>query len=261
MLKGLGIPYPEYGVSESADEAVEIANRVGYPVLVRPSYVLGGQDMSIVINDEELETKVVDILRKIPGNRVLIDHFLDRTIEAECDCICDGEDIHILGIMQHIEPAGIHSGDSHSVLPPFSLSDKVMGQIDDYTRKLAFSLRIRGLMNVQFAIKDELVYVIEANPRASRTVPFICKAYGIPYVNVATKIMLGVNKLKDFTFDKKLEGYAVKEPVFSFEKFPNVNKQLGPQMRSTGEGIRFIKDDHDPWFRELYKEKSMYLSK
>ena len=261
MLKGLGIPYPEYGVCESADEAVEIAHRVGYPVLVRPSYVLGGQDMSIVINDEELETKVVNILRKIPGNRVLIDHFLDRTIEAECDCICDGEDVHILGVMQHIEPAGIHSGDSHSVLPPFDLSDNVMEQIEDYTTKLAFALRIRGLMNVQFAIKDEIVYVIEANPRASRTVPFICKAYGIPYVNVATQIMLGVKKLKDFKFDKKLNGFAVKEPVFSFEKFPNVNKQLGPQMRSTGEGIRFIKDAHDPWFRELYKEKSMYLSK
>lgn len=261
MLKGLGIPYPDYGVADNADEAIEIANRVGYPVLVRPSYVLGGQNMSIVINDEELERDVIALYRKMPDNRVLIDHFLDRTIEAECDCICDGEDIHIIGIMQHIEPAGIHSGDSHSVLPPFNLSEKVIAQIEDFTKKLAFALRIRGLMNVQFAIKDEIVYVIEANPRASRTVPFICKSYDVSYVNIATKIMLGVNKLKDFKIERKLKGFAIKEPVFSFNKFPNVNKELGPQMRSTGEAIRFIKDTNDPYFRELYKEKSMYLSK
>lgn len=261
LLKDLGIPYPEYGVSETADEALEIAHRVGYPVLVRPSYVLGGQGMKIVINDEELESAVISLLGDLPGNRVLIDHFLDRAEEAETDCICDGEDVHIIGMMEHIEPAGIHSGDSSAVLPPFNLSDKVKEQMADYTVKLAKALNVKGLLNIQFAIKNEKVYVIEANPRASRTVPFICKAYQIPYVNIATKVMLGENKLKDFTFEEKLEGWAIKQPVFSFEKFPNVNKELGPEMKSTGEAILFIKDLNDPLFRQFYKEKSMFLSK
>jgi carbamoyl-phosphate synthase large subunit len=261
LLKDLGIPYPEYGVSETADEALDIAHRVGYPVLVRPSYVLGGQGMKIVINDEELENAVISLLGDLPGNRVLIDHFLDRAEEAETDCICDGEDVHIIGMMEHIEPAGIHSGDSSAVLPPFSLSDKVKEQMADYTVKLAKALNVKGLLNIQFAIKNEKVYVIEANPRASRTVPFICKAYQIPYVNIATKVMLGANKLKDFTFEEKLEGWAIKQPVFSFEKFPNVNKELGPEMKSTGEAILFIKDLNDPVFRQFYKEKSMFLSK
>ncbi|MDX5321550.1 MAG: carbamoyl-phosphate synthase large subunit, partial [Bacteroidota bacterium] len=261
LLKDLDIPYPLYGVDETADEALEIAHKVGYPVLVRPSYVLGGQGMKIVINDEDLEHAVVSLLGDMPGNRVLIDHFLDRAEEAESDSICDGEDVHIIGMMEHIEPAGIHSGDSSAVLPPFSLSEGVKNQMAEYTKRLALALNIRGLLNIQFAIKDEKVYVIEANPRASRTVPFICKAYGVPYVNIAAKVMLGVNKLKDFTIEEKLEGYAIKQPVFSFNKFPKVNKELGPEMKSTGEAILFIKDLQDPVFRELYKEKSMYLSK
>lgn len=261
LLKELDIPYPKYGVAETAEEAIEIAREVGYPVLVRPSYVLGGQGMSIVINEEELEHAVVDLLRKIPGNRILIDHFLDRAMEAETDCICDGEDVVLCGVMEHIEPAGIHSGDSNSVLPPFGLSPLVVMQMEEYTKKLAHALNIRGLMNVQFAIKNELVYVIEANPRASRTVPFLAKAYDVPFVNIATKVMLGTHKLKDFDIKKRLEGWAIKEPVFSFEKFPNVNKELGPEMKSTGEAIRFIKDLKDPYFRELYKRKSMYLSR
>lgn len=261
LLKELDIPYPKYGVAETAEEAIEIAREVGYPVLVRPSYVLGGQGMSIVINEEELEHAVVDLLRKIPGNRILIDHFLDRAMEAETDCICDGEDVVLCGVMEHIEPAGIHSGDSNSVLPPFGLSPLVVLQMEEYTKKLAHALNIRGLMNVQFAIKNELVYVIEANPRASRTVPFLAKAYDVPFVNIATKVMLGTHKLKDFDIKKRLEGWAIKEPVFSFEKFPNVNKELGPEMKSTGEAIRFIKDLKDPYFRELYKRKSMYLSR
>jgi carbamoyl-phosphate synthase large subunit len=261
LLKELDIPYPLYGVSETADEALEIANKVGYPVLVRPSYVLGGQGMKIVINDEELERAVVGLLGDMPGNRVLIDHFLDRAEEAESDSICDGENVHIIGLMEHIEPAGIHSGDSSAVLPPFSLPAAVIEKMEEYTRRLAKSLNIRGLLNIQFAIKDGKVYVIEANPRASRTVPFICKAYDVPYVNIATKIMLGVNKLSDFTIEEKLTGYAIKQPVFSFEKFPNVNKELGPEMKSTGEAILFIKDLNDEYFRQLYKEKSMYLSK
>ena len=261
LLKELDIPYPKYGVAETAEEALEIAREVGYPVLVRPSYVLGGQGMSIVINEAELEHAVVDLLRKIPGNRILIDHFLDRAMEAETDCICDGEDVLMCGVMEHIEPAGIHSGDSNSVLPPFGLSPLVVSQMEEYTKKLAHALGIVGLMNVQFAIKNELVYVIEANPRASRTVPFLAKAYDVPFVNIATKVMLGTHKLKDFDIKKRLEGWAIKEPVFSFEKFPNVNKELGPEMKSTGEAIRFIKDLKDPYFRDLYKRKSMYLSR
>ncbi|HQS52139.1 MAG TPA: ATP-grasp domain-containing protein, partial [Daejeonella sp.] len=261
LLKEMDIPYPLYGVAESAEEALEVAHKVGYPVLVRPSYVLGGQGMSIVINDEDLEKAVVKLLRNLPGNRVLIDHFLDRAEEAESDSISDGDDCHIIGLMEHIEPAGIHSGDSYAVLPPFNLSKKVTDLMEEYTKRIAKALNVRGLLNIQFAIKDEKVYVIEANPRASRTVPFIAKAYDVPYINIATKIMLGVNKLKDFKIERKLVGYAIKEPVFSFDKFPEVKKELGPEMKSTGESIRFISDLEDPYFRHLYKEKSMYLSK
>lgn len=261
LLHDLGIPYPKYGVAETADEALKVANEVGYPVLVRPSYVLGGQGMSIVINDEELEKAVVKLLRDIPGNRILIDHFLDRAEEAESDSISDGDDVHIVGLMEHIEPAGIHSGDSSAVLPPFDLSPKVISLMEEYTVKLAKALNVLGLLNIQFAIKNEMVYVIEANPRASRTVPFIAKAYDVPYINIAAKVMMGANKLKDFKIERKLTGYAIKEPVFSFHKFPEVKKELGPEMRSTGEAIRFIKDLEDPYFRQLYKEKSMFLSK
>lgn len=261
LLKELDIPYPKYGVAENAEEAIVVANEVGYPVLVRPSYVLGGQGMSIVINDEDLEKAVVKLLGDLPGNRVLIDHFLDRAEETESDSICDGEDVHIVGLMEHIEPAGIHSGDSFAVLPPFSLSETVMNSMESYSKKIARALNVKGLLNIQFAVKDEKVYVIEANPRASRTVPFIAKAYDVPYINIAAKVMLGVAKLKDFTIERKLVGYAIKEPVFSYDKFPEVTKELGPEMKSTGESIRFIKDLEDPYFRKLYKDKSMYLSK
>ncbi len=261
MLKELEIPYPDYGTAYSVDEAVEVANRVGYPVLVRPSYVLGGQRMRIVINDEEVEKAVVSLLKHIPGNKILIDHFLDRCQEAEIDAIFDGEDFHVMGVMEHIEPAGIHSGDSNAVLPAFNLAPLVVTTMEYYAEKIARALNIKGLINIQFAIKDGKVYVIEANPRASRTTPFIAKAYGIPYLNVATKVMMGEKKLKHFDFDKKLNGFAIKEPVFSFNKFPGVSRELGPEMKSTGEAIRFIKDLRDPYFRKLYKDRSMYLSK
>ncbi|MHB1176733.1 MAG: carbamoyl-phosphate synthase large subunit [Daejeonella sp.] len=261
LLKEMDIPYPLYGVAENAEEALVVAHKVGYPVLVRPSYVLGGQGMSIVINDEDLEKAVVKLLRNLPGNRVLIDHFLDRAEETESDSICDGDEVHIIGLMEHIEPAGIHSGDSFAVLPPFSLPESVINDMTEYSKRIAKALNVRGLLNIQFAIKNNKVYVIEANPRASRTVPFIAKAYDVPYINIATKIMLGVNKLNDFKIERKLEGYAIKEPVFSFDKFPEVEKQLGPEMKSTGEAIRFIQTLEDPYFRHLYKEKSMYLSK
>lgn len=261
LLKELNIPYPRYGTAYTTDEAIEVANEVGYPVLVRPSYVLGGQRMRIVINDEELEKGVLSLLKHLPGNKILIDHFLDRCQEAEVDAICDGEDVHIMGIMEHIEPAGIHSGDSHALLPCFNLGPMIVDEMADIAKKIALKLNVRGLINIQFAIKDGKVYVIEANPRASRTTPFIAKAYGIPYLNIATKVMLGEVKLKDLKLEKKLDGFAVKEPIFSFNKFPNVNKELGPEMKSTGEAIRFIKDLRDPWFRQLYKERSMHLSK
>ncbi|WP_160714585.1 carbamoyl-phosphate synthase large subunit [Chitinophaga solisilvae] len=261
MLKDLGIPYPKYGTAYNTDDAIEVAKEVGYPVLVRPSYVLGGQRMRIVINEEELEESVLSLLRHLPGNKILIDHFLDRCQEAEIDGIFDGTDFHVMGVMEHIEPAGIHSGDSHALLPAFNLTPIEVTTMEYYAEKIARALNIRGLINIQFAIKDGKVFVIEANPRASRTTPFIAKAYQVPYLNIATKVMIGANKLSDFTIEKKLTGFAIKEPVFSFNKFPGVNKELGPEMKSTGEAIRFIKDLRDPYFRQLYKEKSMYLSK
>ena len=261
LLKELEIPYPDYGAAVDVDQAIEIANKVSYPVLVRPSYVLGGQSMRIVINDEELERHVLSIYKQLPGNKILIDQFLDRAKEAEIDAICDGEDVHIMGIMEHIEPAGVHSGDSSAVLPTYSLSVDVINQMVEYAKKLALSLQIKGLINIQFAIKGEKVFVIEANPRASRTTPFIAKAYQVPYLNIATKVMLGANTLKDFTITPKPQGYAIKVPVFSFDKFPNVDKNLGPEMKSTGEAIRFIKDLTDPFFRDLDSKRNMYLSR
>ena len=261
LLKDLGIPYPKFGVAENAYEAIEVAHKVGYPVLVRPSYVLGGQGMKIVINDEDLQSAVIDLLGDLPGNKVLIDHFLDRAEEAESDSISDGDDCEIIGIMEHIEPAGIHSGDSSAVLPPFNFSDHVISKIEEYTKKIAKAMNVVVLLNIQFAVKNEEVFVIEANPRASRTVPFICKAYQVPYVNIATKVMLGDKKLKDFDIKPIKKGFAIKQPVFSFNKFPNVNKELGPEMKSTGEAILFVDSIKDPVFRDLYSQKSMYLSR
>jgi len=261
LLKEINIPYPEFDIATTADEALDISDKLGFPILVRPSYVLGGQGMKIVINKVELEHHVVNLFKEFEGNRVLLDHYLDGAIEAEADAICDGEDVYIIGIMEHIEPCGIHSGDSSAVLPPFNLGPMVMQQIKEHTVKIAKALETKGLINIQFAVKDDIVYIIEANPRASRTVPFICKAYKEPYVNYATKVMLGTKKVKDFNFDPNLEGYAIKIPVFSFSKFQNVNKKLGPEMKSTGEKIHFIKDLKDPVFKKLHSERSLYLSR
>ena len=261
LLQENNIPYPEFGTAETADEALALADELDFPILVRPSYVLGGQGMKIVINKKELESTVVDLLRKIPNNKLLLDHYLDGAIEAEADAICDGENVYIIGIMEHIEPCGIHSGDSNALLPPFNLGNLVLQQIKDHTKKIALALKTVGLINIQFAIKEDKVYIIEANPRASRTVPFIAKAYGEPYVNYATKVMLGEKKVTDFEFNPQLEGYAIKQPVFSFNKFPKVNKQLGPEMKSTGESILFIKDLKDDDFYDLYARRKMYLTK
>ncbi len=262
LLQDNNIPYPEFGVAESANEALALADKLNFPILVRPSYVLGGQGMKIVINKEELVEHVVDLLRKIPNNKLLLDHYLDGAIEAEADAICDADgNVYIIGIMEHIEPCGIHSGDSNATLPAFNLGDLVMQQIKDHTHTIARELKTVGLINIQFAIKDDTVYIIEANPRASRTVPFIAKAYGEPYVNYATKVMLGEKKVTDFNFNPQLEGYAIKQPVFSFNKFPNVNKNLGPEMKSTGESILFIDDLKDDDFYELYSRRKMYLNK
>jgi carbamoyl-phosphate synthase large subunit len=261
LLRDHNIPYPEFGVIEDAEEALKLSRKLGFPLLVRPSYVLGGQSMKIVINEDELEQHVVKLLHDLPGNKVLLDHFLDQAIEAEADAICDGKDVYIIGIMEHIEPAGIHSGDSYAVLPPFDLSENVMKQIEQHTKTIAVALNTVGLLNIQFAIKNEIVYVIEANPRASRTVPFIAKAYDEPYVNYATKLMLGEKKIRDFKFNPRKKGYAIKVPVFSYEKFPEIQKELGPEMKSTGEAIYFIDDLHDEYFQNVYSERNLYLSR
>ena len=262
LLTELNIPFPKFGIAESAEEASQLADSLDFPLLVRPSYVLGGQGMKIVINKQELEEHVIDLLKSIPGNKLLLDHYLDGAIEAEADAICDADgNVYIIGIMEHIEPCGVHSGDSNATLPPFNLGEFVMQQIKEHTANIARALKTVGLINIQFAIKDDTVYIIEANPRASRTVPFIAKAYGEPYVNYATKVMLGVNKVTDFDFQPKLKGFAIKQPVFSFSKFKNVNKALGPEMKSTGESILFIDDLKDDQFYELYSRRKMYLSK
>ena len=261
LLKEKNIPYPEFGVAQTADQALELADKLDFPILVRPSYVLGGQGMKIVINKEDLEAHVVDLLQKIPNNKLLLDHYLDGAIECEADAICDGENVQIIGIMEHIEPCGIHSGDSNATLPVFNLGEYVVQQIKDHTHKIALALNTVGLINIQYAVKDDIVYVIEANPRASRTVPFIAKAYKQPYVNFATKVMLGKNKISDFDYNPQLEGYAIKQPVFSFNKFPNVNKQLGPEMKSTGESILFIDNLKEDEFYDLYSRRKMYLTK
>lgn len=261
LLTELNIPFPKFGIAETADEASALADTLDFPLLIRPSYVLGGQGMKIVINKQELEEHVINLLKSIPGNKLLLDHYLAGAIEAEADAICDGENVYIIGIMEHIEPCGVHSGDSNATLPPFNLGEFVMQQIKDHTHNIALALKTVGLINIQFAIKDDIVYIIEANPRASRTVPFIAKAYGEPYVNYATKVMLGENKVTDFTFNPQLKGYAIKQPVFSFSKFQNVNKALGPEMKSTGESILFIDDLKDDQFYELYSRRKMYLSK
>jgi carbamoyl-phosphate synthase large subunit len=245
-------------------EAVQVAEKIGYPILVRPSYVLGGQGMRIAINKEEVEQYVSHILKLLPKNQILLDLFLENGIEVDIDAVRDGEEVWIAGIMQHIEPAGVHSGDSTAVLPPYDLPQDIIDTIAHYATELAHRLDVVGLINVQMVIKEGVVYVIEANPRASRTVPFVAKATGIPVANVATRVMLGV-KLKELkeqgVLESRLVGFAIKEPVFSWDKFPEVPKELGPEMKSTGEAIAFVDELTDEHFRRPYEMRNLYLSR
>jgi len=264
LLKELEIPYPPYGAARSVPEAIETAEKIGYPLLVRPSYVLGGQGMRIAINKEEVEKYVNQIWKLMPDNVILLDLFLEDGIELDVDAICDGDEVWVAGIMQHIEPAGVHSGDSTAVLPPYSMSQEIQQTVREYIASIAIRLGVLGLVNVQMVVKKDKVYVIEANPRASRTVPFVAKATGVPISNIATKVMLGA-KLKEFRdrgdLESSLVGYAVKEPVFSWDKFPEVRKELGPEMKSTGEAIAFIADFKDEHFRKPFEMRNLYLSR
>ena len=263
FLKKLDIPFPSYGTAHDVEGAIEIANKIGYPVLIRPSYVLGGQGMRIAVKEDELKEYTRRVMATHPENAFLIDKFLEGAVEVDVDAVYDGEDLHIAGIMQHIEPAGVHSGDSTAVIPTYSLSDKVIEDIKKYQELIADNMGIRGFLNVQYAVKDEKVYVLEANPRSTRTIPFLAKATGRPEAQIAVKVMLGA-KLKDF--DKKdltstLKKWAVKEPVFPFDKFPEVKKELGPEMKSTGESIYFMEDFNDDHFKKPYEFKNLYLNR
>ncbi len=236
LLKKLNIPQPENGIAYSVEEAKEIARKIGFPVLVRPSYVLGGRAMEIIYDEETLERYITEALEVSPEKPILIDRFLEDAIEVEVDALCDGEEVVIGGIMEHIEEAGVHSGDSACVLPPVSLDDATISTIVNYTRKIALALNVIGLINIQYAVKDGKVYVLEANPRASRTVPFVSKATGIPLAKIAAKLMMG-KKLRELGIKENLKPkhVAVKEAVFPFIKLPGVDPVLGPEMKSTGE--------------------------
>jgi carbamoyl-phosphate synthase large subunit len=260
FLKRMDIPFPAYGTARNVDDALEIADKIGYPVLIRPSYVLGGQGMRIAIKRDELKSFVEKILETHPENDFLIDKYLDKAIEVDVDSVYDGDQLHIAGIMQHIEPAGVHSGDSTAVLPPYSLSEKVIKTIEEYQEKIASNMDILGFLNVQYAVKNEKVYVLEANPRTTRTIPFLAKATQRPEAKIGVKVMLGA-KLKDFDLESKLTCWAIKEPVFPFDKFPEVKKELGPEMKSTGESIYFMEDFNDEHFKKPYEFKNLYLTK
>ncbi len=264
MLERLDIPFPPYGMATTAEEAGDVAQGIGYPILVRPSYVLGGQGMRIAINRDEVEEYVGNILDMLPGNQILLDRFLENAIECDVDAVCDGDEVWIAGIMQHIEPAGVHSGDSTAVIPPFSLSESVQTTIRDYVRRISTELGVVGLINTQLAIQGENVFVIESNPRASRTVPFVAKATGVPVANVGARVMLGAKIAdirKEGILESKLQGYAIKEPVFSWDKFPEVTKELGPEMKSTGEAIVFVDALTDEHFSRPFEMRNLYLSR
>jgi carbamoyl-phosphate synthase large subunit len=234
-MRKLGIPQPESGMASNLEEAIAIARRIGYPLMVRPSFVLGGRAMEVVHDDEMLKHYVAKAVDVSPERPILIDKFLENAIEVEADCIADGEDAFVPAVMEHIELAGIHSGDSACVLPPISIAPKHIDTIHQYNRKIAMELNVVGLMNIQYAICKDTVYILEANPRASRTVPLVSKVCNIPMARIATQIMLG-KKLADFGLGrKKFPHFGVKEAVFPFNMYHEVDPLLGPEMRSTGE--------------------------
>ena len=251
ILEQCKIPRPTGGTVFTAEEAKNVANRLGYPVLVRPSYVLGGQGMQIATCDQEVEEFMEIINRIAQDHPILVDKYLQGT-EVEVDAICDGEDILIPGVMEHIERAGVHSGDSISVYPAYSLSQKIIDTIEDYTRKLAMSLHVKGMINIQFIVCDGKVYVIEVNPRSSRTVPYISKVTGIPIVKLATKCIIG-HKIKELGYkpglQPKADYYAIKMPVFSFEKIRGAETSLGPEMKSTGECLGIAKTFNEALYK------------
>ena len=235
MMKKLGIPMPESGMASTLNEAIKVAKRIGYPLMVRPSYVLGGRGMEVVHDEEMLKRYVASAAEVTPDRPILIDKFLENAIEAEADAIADGTDAFVPAVMEHIELAGIHSGDSACVIPPISIPAKHLETIYEYTRKIAIELNVIGLMNIQYAISNNTVYVLEANPRASRTVPLVSKVCNIPMARLATQVMLG-KKLSDLNLTAKhIPHFGVKEAVFPFNMFPEVDPLLGPEMRSTGE--------------------------
>ncbi|HEX8527937.1 carbamoyl-phosphate synthase large subunit, partial [Allosphingosinicella sp.] len=244
LVNRLGLRQPENGIARSRDEAIAVAERIGYPVLTRPSYVLGGRAMEIVDGPAQLEDYIVTAVQVSGDSPVLIDQYLRDAIEVDVDAICDGKDVAIAGVMQHIEEAGVHSGDSACSIPPYSLDPEVIGEIERQTRELALALGVVGLMNVQFAVKQGLVYLIEVNPRASRTVPFVAKAIGTPIAKIAARVMAGEPLMQFLPIHRDIRHIAVKEAVFPFARFPGVDPVLSPEMKSTGE-VMGISDDFD----------------
>ncbi len=239
LLDNLNLKQAESGIAQNYSEAIKIADKIGLPLMVRPSYVLGGRAMEIVHEKKQLKNFVQEAFKAADDNPILIDKFIDNAGEVDVDALSDGEEVYVAGIMQHIEEAGIHSGDSACSLPPVSIKSFLINEIEEQTKKLALALNVRGFMNVQFAIKNDQIYVIEVNPRASRTVPFVSKAKDLPLAKIASKIMAGY-KLSNFKLRKKTKKmYAVKEAVFPFNKFPNSDLLLGPEMKSTGEVMGF----------------------
>ncbi len=236
LLRELDIDHPQWGLAHSQAEALTIAHRIGYPVLVRPSFVLGGRGMAIAYDDESFLRFLVEATLVNPNNPVLVDQFIEDAFEVDVDALADGDRVVIAGIMQHIEEAGIHSGDSACVLPPYKISMYHQSIIRDYTEKLGLALKVKGLMNIQFAIKDDVVYVLEVNPRASRTVPFVSKATGVSVAKIAAQVQAGKTLLElGLTETPSVDGFFVKEAVLPFNKLPGFDPVLGPEMRSTGE--------------------------
>ena len=237
VMDELNITYPAAGDATTFEEACKVAERLGFPLLVRPSFVLGGRGMGIVYNRDQLRTYMAEATKISPDYPVYLDRFLEDAVELDLDCLCDGTDVYVGGILEHIEMAGIHSGDSACCIPPFTLSASIQAQLRDIARRLALRLGVCGLLNIQFAIKDQIIYVIEANPRASRTVPFVSKATGVPLAKIASRLMAG-EKLADLNMpadDRDYDHFSAKEAVMPFGRFPGADAVLGPEMKSTGE--------------------------